>query len=142
MMTSSPIQPFRVWLRRGALDRRLADGADPKTSPELARRARQLTSTRSRAALAASIRNLLEAAEKPRSGYSASIPVQRYAIRAERRLLLDLADDLESGADLKPRGVALVERLVIDGASPVYMDSPDGTLHESLTQARAALHLA
>jgi hypothetical protein len=41
MTTSSLIQAARVWLRRGSLDRSLAAGADPGTSPELARRARQ-----------------------------------------------------------------------------------------------------
>jgi hypothetical protein len=140
MTTSSPIQPLRVWLRRGSLDRSLAEGVDPAASPELARRARQLTSRRIRAGLAASVRNLLEAAEaRPR--FSAAIPVQRHAILAERVLLLGLIADLESGDDLKPRGIALVERLIIDGGSPVYVEAPDGSLHEALTQARAALHL-
>jgi hypothetical protein len=142
MTTSSPIQPIRVWLRRGSLDRSLAAGADPAASPELARRARQLTSRRCRAGLAASIRNLLDAAEERPRGFSATVPIQRHEILRERRRLLELAADLESHDELKPGGIALVERLVTDGDSPVYVDSPEGTLREALGQARAALHLA
>jgi hypothetical protein len=53
----------RVWLRRGALDQMLAAGADPNGSPELARRAAELTSFRHRLSLAAAIVSALEAAE-------------------------------------------------------------------------------
>jgi hypothetical protein len=91
MTTSSLIQPARVWLRRGSLDRSLAAGTDPAASPELERRARQLASARFRA-----------------------------------------------GDELKPRGIALVERLLTDGGSALYSE---GNLHEELGRARAALHL-
>jgi hypothetical protein len=142
MISSSFIQPARVWLRRGALDRRLAEGADPEASPELALRARQLTSRRFRASLARSIYRLLDTADRPPAGVSSSIPVQRHDILADRGLLLGLAADLESSDELKPKGIALLERLITDGASPVYVSSADGTLHDLLGQARAALHLA
>jgi hypothetical protein len=138
MTTSSLIQPARVWLRRGSLDRRLAAGADPQASPELARRARQINSRRFRAGLAASIRNLLDAAEEPRRAFTSAVPVRRYAILGERELLLELAAELESGEDLRPRGIALVERLVTDGSSPIYAE---GSLREELRRARAAMHL-
>jgi len=142
MTTSSPIQPVRVWLRKGSLDRSLAAGADPAASPELSRRARQLTSRRRRAALAASIRNLLDAAERRPRGFTAVVPIQRGRILGERQLLLQLAEDLESQDELKPSGIALVERLLIDGGSPVYVDGPEGALHGALVHAHAALYLA
>lgn len=142
MTTSGLIQPARVWLRRGSLDRSLAAGADPAASPELARRARQLTSLRFRRGLASCIRNLIDAAEEPPRGLSSAVPLQRHQILAERELLFELAADLDGPGDLKPRGIALVERLLTHGDSPVYMSSPEGTLREGLRQARAALHLA
>jgi hypothetical protein len=142
MRTLSLIQPARVWVRKRALDRRLAEGADPAASPELALRARQLTSRRFRANLARSIYNLLDTADRPPTGVGSSIPVQRHDILAERGLLLGLAADLESSDELKPKGIALVERLITDGASPVYVSSAEGTLHDLLGQARAAMHLA
>lgn len=141
-MTLSPIQPVRVWLRRGSLDRSLAAGADPAASPALARRARQLTSRRTRAGLAASIRNLLDAAEERPRGFTSAVPIQRGRILGERQLLLQLAADLESEDELRPRGIALVERLLIDGASPVYVNGPERALHGALVHAHAALYLA
>jgi hypothetical protein len=142
MTASSLIQPARVWLRRGSLDRSLAAGADPATSPELARRARQLTCRRFRAGLAASIRNLVDAAEEPPRGLTSAIPVQRYEILSERALLLELAADLKSRDRLQVRGIAILEQLLTSGDSPVYMRSPETGLREALRRARAALYLA
>jgi hypothetical protein len=141
MTTSSLIQPARVWLRRGSLDRSLAAGADPAASPELARRASQVTSPRFRTGLAASIRNLLDTAEEPRRPLTSAVPIQRQEILGERTLLLELAADLESGDELKPRGIVLVERLLTGGDSPVYLSSAEASLHEALSQARAAMYL-
>ena len=142
MITAALFEPARVWLRRGALDRSLAHGADPSATPELNRRARQLTSRRRRAGLAQGIRNLIDAAEEPRRGYTAAAPVQRREILSERTFLLELADDLAGDDKLSPRGIALVESLLTDGTSPVYSPSPEGALHAALTHARATLHLA
>jgi hypothetical protein len=142
MMTSSPIPPLLGWLRRGALDRSLAAGADPAASPELARRARQLTSRRTRTALAASIRNLLATAEARPRGFTSAVPIQRHQILCERQMLLQLAAALESPDELEPRGLALVDELLISGASPVYVDRGEGALHGALVHAHAALYLA
>jgi hypothetical protein len=142
MTTSSPLQPFRVWLRKASLDRSLAAGEDPAASSELSRRARQLTSRRRRAGLAASIRNLLDAAEERPRGFTVAVPIQRRAILGERQMLLQLAEDLESQDELKPRGIAIVERLLIDGGSPFYVDGPERALHGALVHAHAALYLA
>jgi hypothetical protein len=142
MTTATLFEPARVWLRRGALDRSLARGADPSTTPALSRRARQLTSRRRRNSLAQGIRNLIEAAEEPRHPYSAAVPLQRREILSERSFLLELADDLAGDDELGPRGIALLDRLLTDGTSPVYAPSPAGALHGALVHARATLHLA
>jgi hypothetical protein len=141
MTSSTLIQPIRVWLRRGALDRKLAEGADPALSPELARRARQLTAPRFRAGLAAGLRNIAEAAEEPPGSRSAQVPLQRREILAEHGLIHALAEDLEAPEPVNPRGVALVERLLVSGNSPFYASDPELGLHVGLFQARAALHL-
>jgi hypothetical protein len=142
MISATLFEPARVWLRRGTLDSSLAHGADPSATRELSRRARQLTSRRSRAALAQGIRNLIDAAEEPRRGYTAAVPVQSREILSERTFLLELADELAGEDKLSPRGIALVEGLLTDGTSPVYAPSPEGALHAALTHARATLHLA
>jgi hypothetical protein len=134
---------IRVWFRRGALDRRLARGADPSECAQLARRARQLTSRRIRAGLAEGILNLLEAAEEPQRSLTAAVPLQRREIVAERGLLLTIAEDLRSEDELSPRGVALVEQLLTDGESPFYgAQAVDGGVHDALIHAHAALHLS
>lgn len=50
----------RVWVNRHALDLRLAEGERILSSPDLAYRAKQLTSLRWRRSLAAGIRRLPE----------------------------------------------------------------------------------
>jgi hypothetical protein len=142
MFTPILFEPARVWLRRGALDRRIARGADTHESPQLARRARQLTSRRRRRRLAGGIRNLVHAAEQPVRALSAAAPLQRREIMRERGFLLQLAIDLESDDELSPRGVALIETLLTDGGSPVYSPLPPGALRDALTHAHAALFLA
>jgi hypothetical protein len=142
MMTLSPIHPLRVWLRKGSLDRSLAAGADPAASPQLARRARQLTSRRTRTGLAASIRNLLDAAEAPPRGFSSAVPIRRREILRERQMVLQIAAALESPDQLEPGGIALIERLLISGESPVYVEGGEGALHGALVHAHAALYLA
>ena len=141
MITATLFEPARVWLRRGELDRRLALGADPNTTPELSRRARQLTSGRRRAGLAEGLRGLIDAAEDPQRGYTAAVPLRRREILSERGFLLDLADDLASDDQVSARGVALIETLLTDGSSPVYSARSEGELHRALTHARAALYL-
>jgi hypothetical protein len=134
---------IRVWFRRGALDRRLARGADPSECEQLARRARQLTSRRTRRGLAEGILNLLEAAEAPQRSPTAAVPLQRRAILAERGLLLTIAEDLRGEGELSPRGVALVEQLLTDGDSPFYApQAVIGAVHDALIHAHAALHLS
>jgi hypothetical protein len=141
MTSPTLIRPARVWLLRGALDRRIALGADLHESPELARRARQLISPRRRTALAAGLRRMVEAAEEPRSPLTSQVPLNR-EILAERDLFMEIARDLESSDALSPRGIALIDQMLRQGVSPCYWPSRDGELRMALRQARAALHLA
>jgi hypothetical protein len=141
MNSAGIFEPARVWLQRGALDRRIAHGADPSASPELGRRARQLTSRRTRAGLAAGLRRVVEEADCPQRSYSAAVPVHRRQVLRERGFLVAIAEDLLSDDELSPRGIALVERLLRDGSSPLYSPTYEEALHAQLTHARAALHL-
>ena len=133
----------RVLLQRGALARRLAAGASPEDSPELARRAEQLTSERNRRVVASGLERVIEAAEEPPSRYSSAVPLRRAEILSERTGLLGLAAELrDTSQDVNVRGVALVERLLTDGGSPLYTSSANETLDGAIRQARAALLLA
>jgi hypothetical protein len=127
-------------LRRSSLDRRLAAGANPDECDDLRRRADQLRASVHRRELAAALLTLVEQAEGPPPPISASASIDRRSIRAARSdviaLALDLgATDLEASA----RGIVLVQRLLCDGASPVYARLSTAALTQALREAHAAL---
>ena len=133
----------RVFLHRGSLVRRLAAGANPSDSPELARRAQQLCSPRHRRLLASGLERVIdEAQDRPRP-YSAAVPLRRHAILRERAPLLGLAFEMrDTSQEVSAHGVSLIDQLLSDGGSPLYMENPDETLEGALRRARAALLLA
>jgi hypothetical protein len=144
-MATTLIRPTRgrVFLRRGALARRLAAGASPSDSPELARRAEQLCSARNRRALARGLERVIDAAEERPHPYSSAVPLRRAAIVDSREGMLELAAELrDTNQDLNVRGIALVERLLTDGGSPLYMQKDEESLDGAISHARAALLLA
>jgi hypothetical protein len=127
-------------LRRSSLDRRLAAGANPDECDDLRRRAEQLRSSVHRRELAARLLTLVEKADGPTPPISAAVPIDRRAVRGARSdviaLALDLgATDLEASA----RGIALVQCLLWDGASPVYAPLGREALTQALRDAHAAL---
>ena len=132
----------RVFLKRGSLVRRLAAGASPSDSPELARRAKQLCSPRHRRLLASGLERVIdEAQDRPRP-YSAAVPLRRRAILSNRHELLGLALELrDTSQEVSAHGMALVEQLLSDGGSPLYTKSLEQTLEGAISHARAALLL-
>jgi hypothetical protein len=142
MTVAELAQSSRAWLFRRELDRRIAQDADPASSPELSRRARQLVSSDFRARMAAGLRRAVAAAEQPwPSPLSARVPVQRSAILHERERLLGLARTLTGEQAVSARGMARVEQLLKDGRSPLYYPAPSGALAAALRLTRATLPL-
>ena len=127
-------------MRRSSLDRRLAAGAKPDESEDLTRRADQLRSILHRRELAAALLTLVEKAEGPTPAISAAVPIDRRSILAARSDMIALALDL-GAADLEatPQGIALVQRLLCEGASPVYTPLGPAALTQALRDAHAAL---
>jgi hypothetical protein len=133
----------RVFLQRGALARRLAAGASPAESPELARRAEQLRSPRNRRVLARGLERIIDAAEERPHPYSSAVPLRRATILDARDGILELAAELhDTTQEVNVRGIALVERLLTDGGSPLYMQKDEESLDGAISHARAALLLA
>jgi len=126
----------RAFGRRSHLDAELAAGADPSRDPALALRARQLTGLSTRAAIATTIRHLLDAAEEPPDAwraYGSRPPLQREAVLACRADLLAIAERLCEAGEVSPRTAAVAAQLVWDSASPVYAES--GLLLSDCTRA-------
>jgi hypothetical protein len=104
------------------------------------RRARRLSSSRTRERLAKALEALVRDAYAPPRPFSAAAPINREEIRRRADLLRELAAELRAPAP-SPRGVEYVERLLKDGGSPVYNREAQGALGPALHHARAALLL-
>ena len=144
--------PWERVLARGQaarLDRELAEGASPEANATLAARATRLTSTEFRRDLAASLRRILAVAGEPATAADARVPLGsgrpvRVPVRAERvsrsaPLLAELASRLLEPGPVPVRGVAMVARLLADGAGPLYREAARDDL--GALAERAALTL-
>lgn len=123
---------LRVRLHSRSLDRLLAEGNRPEESPELALRAVQLVSRRSRRTVARSLRSLVYEAEHPAAVLHSAVPVCRRAVLPWREALLGLADRLRAPAEINPRGVARVMVVLGDGFGPLYNRAADRPLGDAL----------
>ncbi|MGH2894322.1 MAG: hypothetical protein ACRDPM_13820 [Solirubrobacteraceae bacterium] len=120
----------------------MAAGVSPDCSAALSLRAHTLIGARTRAALARSLRRLVEDARRPRQLLSLHVPVCRRKILSSRETLEELAERLESGDPLDVRGVARVRLLLGDGCGPVYHRLGADDLEPALRQALEALELS
>ncbi len=133
---------LRAW-RRTRRGRALADewllwGAVPRESAELlSRRAEELTSARTRAALAKLCREFLHELDNPRCRAYA---INRPAMRAHRARLTALAERLgDLRRPVTPRGVILAQRLLRDGAGPLFDPARADELGPAAAEALRAL---
>src|SRR5262249_51192066 len=132
----------RVHWSHWSLDEKLAAGFDPESDPSLGARAAQLTSRRHRRRLAASVERLVHDSQAPQwSGMSAAVPIIREQVREARDSLLRLAALLRDAEHVKPRGVAMVERLLTDADSYVFTKSARGVVELQVQAALAALEV-
>jgi hypothetical protein len=123
------------WCRQ-RLDRALAGGADPGSSPVLRARAAALRGRREREALASAIYRLLKEARRDRSSFSVRVPIARDAIELNRPQLLALAAELRQAPTVSARGVAAIRLLVTDGSdSPLYHHAAPRSLSTTLSCA-------
>jgi hypothetical protein len=129
----------RARLRRSSLDATLARGADPCQSPALARRAARLTSERSREKMAASVADILATARRPPRPFSAAVEPDRDEIVAAGPLLVQVRELLRSTAPVYARGVAMLEDLLSDGGSALYLPVRRAELSHELELIIAAL---
>ncbi len=128
-----------VRLDRRLLDHQLSDGAGVDASPALALRADQLSRPTERRAIAASLRNVLDAAEECEAGLAPRLHIDHSSVVAARRQIAAVIELLRSAAELEVRGIALARLLAEDPASPLLHPAPATSLRESLATVLAAL---
>lgn len=142
-MNSKLLAPVRTWEARRALKtaRRRADDEIAATRlppPRLAWRTAELVADDNRISLARSLTDVVHAADE-RLLPTAS-PLARAAVRDCRPLLLELAARLyDLSLPVTPRGVLLVERLLVDGSGPLYGDPDPDRLLRAARHAHAVL---
>jgi len=142
-MASRLLGPVRSWEARRALReaRRRADVeilAARLPSPRLAWRTTELVADANRAELGRSLTDVVHAADERL--LPSATPLDRNGIRASRAQLLQLAARLyDVSSPVDPRGMLLVDRLLVDGSSPLYAPGPASGLRVTVLDALAAL---
>ena len=124
---------LRARARRLKLDRALAAGADPSTSPLLAARAAQLVDPSTRQRIAACLEQFASTADRPRSRVQ-TLPL-RGAVRPNQEALLELARTLRHPQLYYARGIAMLELILADGTGPAYTDPTGEGLARQLALA-------
>jgi hypothetical protein len=128
---------LRTYLHWWRLDGELAAGA-AATTPELRLRAAQLTSPRFRARLADSLDAALDAARRPYPRLSAQVPLNAQAVLDSEGVMRGLSGLLRDHDD-SARAVAIVNRLLRDGAGPLFEPAAADLLEYDLRFARDLL---
>jgi hypothetical protein len=132
----------RVWMRQLELDAALASGAEPAKSEELELRAKQLADRKTRDRLATQITRLIGIADgHPRAPITTPNPPFRpNQVRANRTLLLELAERLQGPGSVALRGMALTSLLLSDGRGPLTTGSDPLILERAVRATLAALN--
>jgi hypothetical protein len=135
---------IRSWaygvIHRRELTRALAQGADPQSSPALARRAAQLVTTRNRRGLARSLRRVVADAHDPQVGRARTIIIRRGPVLEAESLISAVAARLAGPETIRAQGIAQVERILTNAEiSPLYNRSEPGALRGVLAAALAAM---
>jgi len=105
------------------LDRALARGVSPDSSPALSLRANRLIGQRVRCRLAHQLRQLPPRAARPPCRLDAAVPICRQGVLRAGGLLEELAVRLEGGEPVDACGVAQVRVLLTNADSPLFNPS-------------------
>jgi hypothetical protein len=128
---------FAARVRHHTLDQALIAGADPAATQQLAARAARLTSWSMRREVARGLDRLaLGEREAPKRWQVR--PFSR-AAAANAQELRALAVRLREPGPLYARGIAMLSRLLTEGAGPAYTDRCGDLLAQRLQDARLAM---
>jgi hypothetical protein len=136
----SVVLRIRVAVKRGALIRELAEGADRTASPELALLAARLSGDRSRKRLARTLRRTLAEAHEPSMSRSRVVIIRRGAVLDAADALRAMIERLTSSEPVRAEGIAIAERILTSADwSPLYNRAEPGSLRRLVLVATAAM---
>ena len=131
---------LKVYLRRGRLDRQLVAGHPHDAAAELTLRARHLTNPRTQRDIARNLRGIVRYVDRQQSRKGIScVVISPRAVRAGRTAICELAEQLERGAPVNPRGIVLAQTLLTDGVSPLFNPYCHQTVGEATREVQEAL---
>ena len=134
---------LRVRLRRGRIDRDLAEDRVRGRSEEHTLRVAQLTSPAGRREIARSWREIVVASENPRAELLGSTALlNRDAVVPLRDELTRLAQRLEQTGPIGPCGIARARVLACDGMGPLYNSASERSLREALAWTTEGLDMS
>jgi hypothetical protein len=122
MRTGKPSRFTRLQVRarRHQLDAKLAAGADPNNDELLNWRAHELTSADMRKRVADSFDEAMGRIPMSNRQAPTAVFMDSDAVRVALRELRELVDRLNGPDPVSPQGVARAQRLLTEGASPIY----------------------
>ena len=122
-----------------SLDRQLAAGCMPESSPLLAARAQSVVAMRSRRRLARNWENLLRAARRAHGTYHPALHINSDNVIATEPAVRELVRCMTAPLPVAARGVAMATVLLTDALGPVYSRRSQVTLAAALEAAIAQL---
>ena len=128
-----------AWWLGASLDRQLAAGRAPESSPLLAARAQRIVAIRHRQELARTWENRLRIARRRPETYPPVLPILSDRLVAAEPAVRELVRCLTTPLPVAARGVALATTLLTDALSPVYNPLSRVTLDAALAAAIAEL---
>jgi hypothetical protein len=139
MRPSRPTDKLLARMLGASLDRQLAAGRTPESSPLLATRAQHIVAIRSRQELARNWENLLRVARRGHGAYHPALPIRSDRVIAAEPAVRELVRSMTAPLPVAARGVAMATALLTDALSPVYSPRSRVSLAAALEAAIAQL---
>jgi len=139
MRSSRPTDRLLARVLGASLDRQLAAGSTPESSPLLAARAQHIVALASRREQARNWENLLRVARRGHGTLHPALPMCSDRVSAAEPAIRELVRCLTAPLPVTARGVAMATALLTDALSPVYSPSSRVSLAAALEAAIAQL---
>lgn len=141
---AAPRSPLRLRIRtalhRAELTRALAGGVEPGARPELALRALQLTSDRSRRTLARTLGRTITESHEPAMSRARTTIIRRGAVLDAEDAIKTMIERLRAAKPVQAQGMALADGVLTNAdQSPLYNPSEPGSLRRAIEGATKAL---